>query len=119
MKAVQFLHRGGPVGRAISYQLLAAGTSVGANYEEADGANTLALGDDEDGPLGVTIDVLARCASAYKLLNEYAREAECWRAALAIAPQSPDISLFTSRSIYVCDVTPIEEAESPPSGAAA
>jgi len=38
--AVQFLHRRGPIGRAVSYQLLAAGTSVGANYEEADGASS-------------------------------------------------------------------------------
>jgi four helix bundle protein len=38
--AVQFLHRRGPVGRALSYQLLAAGTSVGSNYEEADGASS-------------------------------------------------------------------------------
>jgi four helix bundle protein len=38
--AVQFLHRRGPIGRAVSYQLLACGTSVGANYEEADGASS-------------------------------------------------------------------------------
>lgn len=38
--AVQFLHRRGPIGRVISYQLLAAGTSVGANYEESDGASS-------------------------------------------------------------------------------
>ena len=36
----QFLHRRGPVARALSYQLLAAGTSVGSNYEEADGASS-------------------------------------------------------------------------------
>jgi four helix bundle protein len=42
VRAVQFLHRRGPVGRAISYQLLAAGTSVGANYEESDGASSAA-----------------------------------------------------------------------------
>jgi four helix bundle protein len=42
VRAVQFLHRRGPIGRAISYQLLAAGTSVGANYEEGDGASSAA-----------------------------------------------------------------------------
>ncbi|MBI3049103.1 MAG: four helix bundle protein [Acidobacteria bacterium] len=42
VRAVQFLHTRGPVGRAISYQLLAAGTSVGANYEESDGASSSA-----------------------------------------------------------------------------
>jgi len=42
VRAVQFLHTRGPVGRAISYQLLDAGTSVGANYEEADGASSVA-----------------------------------------------------------------------------
>jgi four helix bundle protein len=42
VRAVQFLHTRGPVGRAISYQLLAAGTSVGANYEEGDGASSAA-----------------------------------------------------------------------------
>jgi four helix bundle protein len=40
VRAVQFLHRQGPVARALSYQLLSAGTSVGANYEEADGASS-------------------------------------------------------------------------------
>src|SRR5688572_11085118 len=38
--AVQFLHTRGPIGRALSYQLLACGTSVGANYEEADGGSS-------------------------------------------------------------------------------
>ncbi len=42
VNAVQFLHRRGLVGRAISYQLLSAGTSVGANYEESDGASSIA-----------------------------------------------------------------------------
>jgi len=40
--AVQFLHKRGPIGRALSYQLLAAGTSVGSNYEESDGASSAA-----------------------------------------------------------------------------
>ncbi len=42
MDAVQFLHKRGPIGRALSYQLLAAGTSVGSNYEESDGASSAA-----------------------------------------------------------------------------
>jgi four helix bundle protein len=42
VRAVQFLHTRGPVGRAISYQLLAAGTSVGANHAEGDGASSVA-----------------------------------------------------------------------------
>ena len=40
--AVQFLHRQGPIPRAMSYQILDAGTSVGANYEESDGASSAA-----------------------------------------------------------------------------
>jgi four helix bundle protein len=40
--AVQFLHRRGPIERELSYQVLKAGTSVGANYEESDGASSLA-----------------------------------------------------------------------------
>jgi four helix bundle protein len=40
VRAAQFLHTRGPIGRALSYQLLAAGTSVGANAEEADGASS-------------------------------------------------------------------------------
>jgi four helix bundle protein len=40
VNAVQFLHKRGPIGRAFSYQLLSAGTSVGANYEEGDGASS-------------------------------------------------------------------------------
>ena len=41
VRAVQFLHSRGAVARAFSYQLLAAGTSVGANYEESDGASSV------------------------------------------------------------------------------
>jgi len=40
VKAAQFLHTRDPIGRALSYQILAAGTSVGANAEEADGASS-------------------------------------------------------------------------------
>jgi four helix bundle protein len=42
IRAVQFLQRQGPIGRAVSYQVLASGTSIGANYEESDGASSLA-----------------------------------------------------------------------------
>jgi len=38
--AVEFLHRRGPIARALSYQILESGTSVGANAEEADGASS-------------------------------------------------------------------------------
>jgi four helix bundle protein len=40
VNAVQFLHSRGPIARAFSYQLLSAGTSTGANAEEADGASS-------------------------------------------------------------------------------
>ena len=40
VRAVEFLHRRGAVGRALSYQILSAGTSVGSNYEESDGASS-------------------------------------------------------------------------------
>jgi four helix bundle protein len=40
--AVQFLHKRGAIARALSYQLLSAGTSVGSNYEESDGASSAA-----------------------------------------------------------------------------
>ena len=36
----QFLHSRGPIARALSYQLLSSGTSIGANAEEADGASS-------------------------------------------------------------------------------
>lgn len=36
VRVVQFLHTRGPIGKALSYQVLASGTSAGANYEEAD-----------------------------------------------------------------------------------
>src|SRR5581483_8186250 len=36
VRVVEFLHTRGPVARALSYQVLKAGTSAGANYEEAD-----------------------------------------------------------------------------------
>ena len=36
----QFLHTRGPVASALSYQLLASGTSIGANAAEADGASS-------------------------------------------------------------------------------
>jgi four helix bundle protein len=40
--ATQFLHTRGPIARALSFQILAAGTSVGANMQEADGASSRA-----------------------------------------------------------------------------
>jgi four helix bundle protein len=36
VRVVQFLHTRGPIGVAVSDQLLRCGTSAGANYEEAD-----------------------------------------------------------------------------------
>jgi len=36
VRVVEFLHSRGPVAAALSYQVLKAGTSAGANYEEAD-----------------------------------------------------------------------------------
>jgi four helix bundle protein len=42
VRAVEFLHKRGMVGRALSNQLLSAGTSVGSNYEESDGASSSA-----------------------------------------------------------------------------
>jgi four helix bundle protein len=38
--AAQFLHRRSPIGRELSIQILKAGTSVGSNVEEADGASS-------------------------------------------------------------------------------
>ena len=40
VQAAQFLHTRGPIGRALSFQILAAGTSVGANAQEAEGASS-------------------------------------------------------------------------------
>jgi len=40
VRAAQFLHTRGPIGRALSFQILAAGTSVGANAQEAEGASS-------------------------------------------------------------------------------
>ena len=36
IRLVQFLHTRGPIGAAVSHQLLNCGTSAGANYEESD-----------------------------------------------------------------------------------
>lgn len=36
IRVVQFLHTRGPIGVVVSSQILRAGTSAGANYEEAD-----------------------------------------------------------------------------------
>jgi four helix bundle protein len=36
IRVVQFLHTRGPIGIAVSSQILRSGTSAGANYEEAD-----------------------------------------------------------------------------------
>jgi four helix bundle protein len=41
VRVVQFLHTRGPIGSALSYQLLKCGTSAGANYEEADDGTSL------------------------------------------------------------------------------
>ena len=40
VRVTQFLHNRGPIGRRLSYQILDAGTSVGSNVEEADGASS-------------------------------------------------------------------------------
>jgi four helix bundle protein len=40
VRLTQFLHTRGPIARRISYQILDAGTSVGSNAEEADGASS-------------------------------------------------------------------------------
>jgi four helix bundle protein len=40
VRIVQFLHTRGPIAAALSYQLLSAGTSAGANYEEADSGSS-------------------------------------------------------------------------------
>ena len=40
VRTSQFLHEEGGIGRALSYQLLSAGTSAGANAEEGDGATS-------------------------------------------------------------------------------
>jgi four helix bundle protein len=40
VRAARFLHTRGPIGRALSYQILASGTSVGANAHEAEGASS-------------------------------------------------------------------------------
>ena len=40
VKVAQFLHSQGPIGRELSYQVLSAGTSAGANAEESDGASS-------------------------------------------------------------------------------
>jgi len=40
VEVTQFLHTRGPIARRLSYQILDAGTSVGSNAEEADGASS-------------------------------------------------------------------------------
>lgn len=40
VRATNFLHRQGGIARALSYQILAAGTSAGSNAAEADGASS-------------------------------------------------------------------------------
>jgi four helix bundle protein len=40
IEAVQFLHTRGPIARALSYQILDSGTSMGANAQEGDGASS-------------------------------------------------------------------------------
>jgi four helix bundle protein len=40
VRVTQFLHTRGPIARQLSYQILNAGTSVGSNAEEADGASS-------------------------------------------------------------------------------
>lgn len=40
VEVTQFLHTRGPIARRLSYQILDAGTSIGSNAEEADGASS-------------------------------------------------------------------------------
>src|SRR5687768_6536384 len=64
IRAVQFLHRRGPIARALSYQILAAGTSVGSNYEESDGASSSA-------------DFLSKVRIALKEAKETSFDSKC------------------------------------------
>ena len=40
VQGAPFLHTRGPIGRALSFQILAAGTSIGAKAQEAEGASS-------------------------------------------------------------------------------
>jgi four helix bundle protein len=40
VKTAQFLQQQGPIGQAVSYQILSAGVSTGANAQEGDGATS-------------------------------------------------------------------------------
>jgi len=40
VRLVRYLHTCGPIGIALSYQVLKSATSAGANYEEADGGSS-------------------------------------------------------------------------------
>jgi four helix bundle protein len=40
VRAAQFLQTRGPIARALSYQIVNSGTSIGSNVEEADGASS-------------------------------------------------------------------------------
>jgi len=40
VRVAQYLHTRGPIARRLSYQIVDAGTSVGSNAEEADGASS-------------------------------------------------------------------------------
>jgi four helix bundle protein len=40
VRAAQFLHTRGQIARALSYQIVDSGTSMGSNAEEADGASS-------------------------------------------------------------------------------
>ena len=66
IRVVQFLHGRGRVATALSYQLLKAGTSAGANYEEADDGSSPR---DALAKKRITLRELKECSFRLRLLR--------------------------------------------------
>jgi four helix bundle protein len=75
---VKFLHTQGPIGAALSYQILKAGTSAGANYEEAN---------DGTGPR----DALAKTRIVLRELKEVRWRARVLRATGFLGPSHDSV----------------------------
>ena len=78
IRVVQFLHTRGPIGIAVSSQILRCGTSAGANYEEADDGSS-------------DRDALAKKRIALRELKESRWRLQLVRAAGLLTPEQDPV----------------------------
>jgi four helix bundle protein len=101
IRVVQFLHTRGPIGVAVSYQILNAGMSAGSNYEEADDGSS-------------TKDSVAKKKIALRELKECRWRMRLIRAAGILTPLQDPVITESDELVRILS-TIIRKAERPDS----